>query len=119
MAHILISDDDGTQCELVKRSLESDGHSVAVVGDGGAALSHIKSGATVDVLVADIDMPVLDGIALAQQALAVVPTLCILMISGLAERLEDAKKISAPRLSTLQKPFSLEAVRAEVKALLG
>ncbi|MCH9764373.1 MAG: response regulator, partial [Alphaproteobacteria bacterium] len=117
MAHILVADDDTTLRDLVQRALESDGHAIDVVGDGSAALGHIQSGAAIDVLVADIDMPVIDGISLAKQALAVVPALRILMISGMTERLEAAKDIPAQKLAVLQKPFTLEAVRAEVKAL--
>lgn len=119
MANILIADDDDALRDLVVRALTSDGHTVAGAGDGGQALALVQSEGALDVLIADIDMPVIDGISLAKQALGVKPSLSILMISGMTERLEAAKSLSAERLATLQKPFTLEAVRAEVNALLG
>ena len=118
MARILIADDDQALRDLIQRALQSDGHTVDVVGDGGEALARLDSGAVPDVLVADIDMPVVDGISLAQQALTKKPDLRVLMISGMVERLEAAKALPANRLATLQKPFTLEAARAEIAALL-
>ncbi len=119
MADILIADDDEALRALVERTLLSEGHSVQVVGDGGEALERFQSGALPDVLIADIDMPVIDGIALAGQALSMQPQLRILMISGMTERLEAAATISAVHLATLQKPFTLEALRDELGKLLG
>jgi len=119
MADILIADDDEALRALVERTLHSDGHSVRVVGDGGEALERFQSGAAPNVLIADIDMPVIDGITLAGQALGLQPQLRILMISGMTERLEAANALATKNLATLQKPFTLEALRAELGKLLG
>ncbi len=119
MAEILIADDDETLRALIERTLLADGHSVIAVGDGGEALERFQSGPMPDVLIADIDMPVIDGIALARQALSKQPQLRILMISGMTERLEAAGTIATTHLATLQKPFKLEALRAELTKLMG
>lgn len=119
MANILIADDDETLRALIERTLLAEGHQVGVVGDGGEALERFQSGTMPEVLIADIDMPVIDGITLAQQALSKQPQLRILMISGMTERLDAAGAIAAPRLATLQKPFTLEALRAELHQLMS
>lgn len=119
MADILIADDDEALRTLMERTLSGDGHTVAVVNDGGEALERFQSGATPDVLIADIDMPVVDGVALAKQALQSQPQLRILMISGMTERLESAGGIAAAHIETLQKPFTLEALRASLTKLMS
>jgi two-component system, cell cycle response regulator CpdR len=120
MAHILLADDDKATRDLVKRALESEGHSVEVTQDGTEALEKLKAGPTVaDVLVSDVHMPGIDGIVLAGQASAARPKLRILLMSGFPEELERAKSVKAARLDVLTKPFTLEQVRAAVRALLA
>lgn len=118
MVNILIADDDDALRQLIERTLRGDGHTVTAVGDGAAALAHVEAGDRPEILIADVDMPALNGIALAERALQLVPGLRVLMISGMPERLDAAKSINgAQALVTLQKPFTLEALRAEVSAL--
>ena len=69
MAHILLADDDKTTRDLVKRALESEGHTVEITQDGSEALDRIKAGAaSIDVLVSDIHMPGIDGIGVARRS---------------------------------------------------
>ena len=92
MARILLADDDAATRDLVRRALEADGHSVQVTQDGSEALECVEgSGAQkFDVLVSDVEMPLLDGVALAQRALK-QPNLRVLLMSGFAEQLDRAK----------------------------
>lgn len=118
MARILLADDDKPTRDLVKRALESDGHSVEIAQDGSEALDSLMSGAPpADILVTDVNMPGLDGISLANRATAEVPGIRILMMSGFAEELERAKAIAG--IAVLSKPFTLEHVRAAVRDLLS
>ena len=119
MTEILIADDDETLRALIERTLRADGHQVRTAGDGAEALERFQSSPMPDVLIADIDMPVIDGISLAKQALAKHPGLSILMISGMTERLDAASALAAPQLATLQKPFTLEGLRAKLATLMG
>jgi len=119
MARILLADDDAATRDLVRRALEADGHSVHITQDGSEALECVEGGAqTFDVLVSDVEMPLLDGITLAQRALK-QPNLRVLLMSGFAEQLDRAKSLEGAQLAVLSKPFSLEAVRASVRRLLG
>lgn len=120
MARILLADDDAATRDLVKRALESDGHSVHVTQDGSEALDCVEGDGAerFHVLVTDVEMPMLDGVALAQQALK-QPGLRVLLMSGFAEQLERAKALKSTQVAVLSKPFTLEDVRAIVRKLIG
>jgi len=58
---VLVVDDDPTQRRLIQAVLERDGFAVAQAGGGQAALEHLGSGATVDVVLLDLVMPGFSG----------------------------------------------------------
>jgi CheY-like chemotaxis protein len=119
MARIVLADDDATVRELARRALESDGHSVIVAADGVDALAVIEAQQSKpDLLITDIDMPQLDGIALAQQALARLPHLAIILMSGYAEQLDRLASLKATRMASISKPFTLEQFRQTVRSVL-
>ena len=74
MASILIAEDDKAVREFVSRALRQDGHEITAVSDGRQALTALES-STFDILLADIVMPQLDGIALALKAAKDYPEL--------------------------------------------
>lgn len=120
MANILLADDDAANRDLVKRALEADGHSVTQTEDGVEALAQLRAAsAAYDVLVSDVDMPAMDGIALAENALGEAPGLRVLLMSGLAEALERATRLKSANINVLSKPFTLEQVRGAVAKLLA
>ena len=119
MARILLADDDAATRDLVKRALESDGHTVQVTQDGSEALDRVKAAQPFDLLVSDVEMPLLDGVKLAERASALQPGLRILLMSGFAEQLERAKTLKGPQVAVISKPFTLDQVRATVRKLLG
>ena len=81
MARILVAEDDQAVAAFVARALEYAGHEVTAVGDGAAALAAL-AGAKFDLLLTDIVMPGLDGIALALKATRDHPDLRILLIKN-------------------------------------
>jgi CheY-like chemotaxis protein len=119
MARILLADDDAATRDLVKRALEGDGHTVQVTQDGSEALDRVKAAQPFDLLVSDVEMPLLDGVKLAERASALQPGLRILLMSGFAEQLERAKTLKGPHVAAISKPFTLDQVRATVRKLLG
>jgi two-component system, cell cycle response regulator CpdR len=120
VAAILLAEDDQATRTLMARALAGDGHTVTQAEDGQAALQAMTANpAAVDVLVTDVDMPGLDGIALATRAIALKPGLKVLLISGLADVLGRASALSAAHVRALSKPASIEQLRNEIRALLG
>jgi two-component system cell cycle response regulator CpdR len=88
------------------------------VSDGQEALEALSQGGF-DLLVADIVMPVLDGIALALVAARHHPGLRILLITGYAAERRRAVNLDALIDGVLEKPFSLAQLQREVRAVLG
>jgi len=119
MGRILLADDDPATRNVVRRALEADGHSVLVTQDGSEALEQIKEGGRFDLLVSDVEMPLLDGIALAEHAFPLQPGLRVLLMSGFADQLDRAKELSGPHVAVISKPFTLDQVRESVRKLLA
>ena len=69
MIRILLAEDDGAMRVYLERALERAGYSVTAVDRGTAALPLIEQ-ERFDLLLTDIVMPEMDGIELAQKALA-------------------------------------------------
>jgi len=120
MAQILLADDDKATRDLVKRALESDGHAVTVTRDGSEALEQMKEGGLkFDLLVSDVEMPLVDGVALAERAFPLQPGIRVLLMSGFAEQLDRAKELIGPHVAVISKPFTLDQVRESVRKLLA
>lgn len=120
MANILLADDDKATRDLVKRALESDGHTVEITQDGLEALEALTGApGAFRLLVSDVHMPGLDGVDLARRAIAAAPDLKLLLMSGFTEELDRAQALRSPNLAVITKPFTLDQIRASVRTLLG
>jgi two-component system, cell cycle response regulator CpdR len=120
MGRILIAEDDEPVRGFVKRALEMDGHQVAAEADGAAALERLEAeGGAFDLLLSDIRMPLMDGIALALAAGRSFPALPILLMTGFADQRERAHDLNAIIEDVVTKPFSLAEIRAAVTKVLA
>jgi two-component system, cell cycle response regulator CpdR len=119
MAHILLVDDEETVRGFLKRGLELDGHEITTAVDGGDALDRLTERAgAFDLLLTDIRMPIMDGIALALAAKRDYPDLKILLMTGFADQRERARGLQAIVADVLTKPFSLADLRGTVRRVL-
>jgi DNA-binding NtrC family response regulator len=86
MAHVLVVDDEVKLGRLVAEALELDGHAVTRVSGGRAALVELARGGF-DVLLTDLRMPEVDGLAVlkAAQALPNAPAVVMMTAYGSAE----------------------------------
>lgn len=114
---ILVADDDPGVRELVATVLQYRGYRVLRAADGAAGLEHLRQ-RPVDMLITDVDMPILDGHELAGRARAMWPDLPILFMSGSAMDRELDPHPAFRLSSFLSKPFSFSALMSEVEALL-
>lgn len=120
MAKILLVDDEEPVRAFLKRGLELDGHMVSLAVDGADAIDRLSEvSGDFELMLTDIRMPVMDGIALALAAKRDYPALTILLMTGYAEQRERAKNLEAIVSDVLTKPFSLAEVRASVSRALG
>lgn len=119
MARILLVDDEDGVRGFLKRGLELDGHAVTTAADGSEALDTLAAtGGAFDLVLTDIRMPILDGIALALSAKRDFPSLPILLMTGYAEQRERARNLEAIVEDVLTKPFSLAEARSAVARVL-
>jgi two-component system cell cycle response regulator CpdR len=119
MARILLTEDDEPVRAFVKRALEMDGHKIVTASDGaeGFGILQAENGAF-DLLLTDIKMPVMDGIALALAAARDYPELVILLMTGYADQRERAANLKALIYDVITKPFTLPQIRAKVAEAL-
>jgi len=119
VAHILVAEDDRNVIAFIERALRQAGHDVVAVPDGIAALSALAA-ARFDLLLSDIVMPGLDGIALALRVTRDYPDLRVLLMTGFAAERQRAHNLEALVHRVIEKPFTLqqicEAVAAELAA---
>jgi len=118
MAKILIAEDELAVREFVTRALVHRGHEVTAVDDGLKALQAVSTDAF-DLLVTDIVMPGLDGIALALKLTKDYPALSILMMSGYAAERQRAHNLDALIHKVVAKPFTLDEICAAVDEVLA
>jgi two-component system cell cycle response regulator CpdR len=111
---VLVAEDNPAVREFIVRSLASCGYEVKAVIDGQQALDRLAE-EKFTVLVTDIVMPNVDGIALALKAVRLFPDLRIVMISGYAQERMRAHNLDALVHRIIAKPFSLEEICAAVK----
>ena len=120
MARILIADDEEAIRSLVARALSQDGHQVTTARDGAEAFDLLtgEHGAF-ELLLTDIRMPIMDGIALALAAARDHPRLAILLMTGYADQRERASGLDAIVHDVVTKPFTVADIRTAVADALA
>ena len=120
MAQILVVDDDASVRGFTARALALDGHQVDQADDGDLALDQIteRSGAY-DLVLSDIRMPAMAGIAMARNAVKDFPDLRILLMTGYAEQRERAADVDKIVIDVVSKPFTLAEIRGAVNQALA
>lgn len=121
MPRILIADDDDDLRSVLARRLTRAGYEVLEAADGRRCLDVLQT-TPVDLVILDIFMPELDGIAVIARASRDFAHVPILAISGGGtvardQTLEIARRLGATR--TLSKPFEQEELVSAVRGLVG
>ena len=105
---------------LTARAIGMDGHSIVTAQDGAEALELLtRDEGAFDKLLTDIQMPVMDGIALALTAARDFPDLKILLMTGFADQRERASGLNAIVHDVVTKPFSVADIRTAVADALS
>ncbi|KQW18912.1 MFS transporter [Afipia sp. Root123D2] len=120
MARILIADDEDSMRSLVSRAIAMDGHEIVTAQDGAEALEIIvRENGAFDLLLTDIKMPLMDGIALALAVARDFPDLTILLMTGFADQRERASGLDAIIYDVITKPFAIADIRTAVADALA
>ncbi|MCG8492372.1 MAG: response regulator [Sneathiellales bacterium] len=118
MARILVAEDEVSLREFVERALAHNGHEVVSVRDGAEALHALQDGDHFDLLLTDIVMPVMDGIALSLKVAKDHPDTKILLMSGYAAERQRAHNLDDLIHDVIAKPFTLDEICEKVEEAL-
>ena len=113
---VLVVDDDPPLRRMLERTLVAEGFEVALAADGGAALVAAERSAP-DVIVLDLKMPVLDGLAVCRRLRGKglpTPILMLTARDAVADRVEG---LEAGADDYLIKPFAVQELVARLRAL--
>jgi two-component system chemotaxis response regulator CheY len=120
VARILVVDDEAHIVQVVALKFRNAGLDVDTAGDGDEALAMLEGG-RYDLVVTDLQMPVMSGIELAR-AMAARPALAripVLMLTARGHLLREGEADSANIARVVHKPFSPRGLLADVIELLA
>ena len=116
-AAVLVVDDDRPVLAMLERTLAAEGYEVRTARDGPAALVAVERAAP-DLIVLDVMLPGMDGLAVARRLRARGLTLPILLLTARDAVAERVTGLDAGADDYLVKPFAAEELMARVRALL-
>jgi PAS domain S-box-containing protein len=116
-ANVLLVEDESAVRDYVARILRDAGHSVVVANDGEAGLIVAqKTAEPFDLLLSDVVMPGMGGLALARELRARQPAIRVLLVSGYTEEASDA---ASAGFELLPKPFTSDELLGRVRRALA
>jgi two-component system, cell cycle sensor histidine kinase and response regulator CckA len=113
-ATVLVVDDEEIMRSLLTRTMEAEHYQVYAAGDGIEALELLERGLPVDLVVADVSMPRMDGRELVVELSKRHPHLPVVLISGVY--LGGTPDLPGP---VLPKPFTPMALASRVREVLA
>lgn len=114
---VLIAEDEKKIADFIRRGLKEEGYAADIAATGPAALTLAQEN-PYDLLLLDVMLPGLDGVAVCRQLRASGFAAPILMLTA-KDRVEDkVKGLDSGANDYLTKPFAFEELLARVRALL-
>jgi len=117
---VLVIEDDADVRSVIRRSLEDEGYVVLEAADGESGLDLIGAYAgPLDVVLTDLEMPRINGMAVAEVLGVFRPLLAVVCMSGGLSPIDLAERLSSTSVAFLAKPFSPEDLTRVVADALG
>jgi DNA-binding NtrC family response regulator len=117
MARVLVVDDEVKLGKLTAEMLELDGHEVVRAAGGRQALLELSAG-TFDIVLTDLRMPEVDGLAVLAEARALPSPPEVLLMTAHATAESAVAAMKAGAADYLVKPFAMDEVRLRVQRLV-
>jgi len=116
---ILVVEDESAVRAFTRLALQAHGYTVLEAADGPAAITLCgRHAGPISLLVSDVVMPRMGGRELAERLTALRPALRVLFVSGHTDDVVVRQGVLQAEFAFLQKPFSLDALRRKVRAVL-
>ena len=116
-AAVLLVDDDAPIRRMLERTLAAEGYDVSAAADGGSALAQVERSLP-DVIVLDVAMPGMDGLAVTRRLRGKGLQVPILLLTARDALHERVAGLDAGADDYLVKPFEVEELTARIRALL-
>jgi CheY-like chemotaxis protein len=117
-ATVLVVDDESPTRELERRILETGPYVVREASGADEAFAILAKGQKFDLVIADLEMPGLTGEEMVAKIRSKLPGQKVLYVSGVVDRLLDARKILSDGEAFLDKPFTSKGLLEAVSLLL-
>jgi signal transduction histidine kinase/ActR/RegA family two-component response regulator len=111
---VLVVEDEQSVRALVMEVIQEHGYRGISATDGASALEVLKSDAHVDLLIADVRLPGIDGPQLAEAALDHRPDLKVLFMTGYAKDTVVGDAQGRRAIPVIQKPFTMDGLLGQV-----
>ena len=119
LATILVVEDDAAVRAFTIEALTELGYTVIAADGGAAALRLLEAHPEVALLFSDVVMPDMNGRKLANEARVRRPNLKVLFTTGYTRNAVVHNGVLDPEVELIGKPFTVEALAAKVRAVLG
>ncbi len=117
--NILLVDDEASIRQLAAEVLEELGYTVHQAENAEGALQILHDTPSIDMLIADLGLPGLDGGELAETGRTIRPAMKVLFITGYGDRAMSNATRPLPGHMLLTKPFSMSALATRVREVLS
>jgi two-component system cell cycle response regulator CpdR len=115
---ILVVDDEDSVCKAIKMMLEFDGHKVETAESAERALTAVKDD-KFDLIITDYSMGDMKGDRMATEIRQLHPQQPIIMVTAFADDFLKAGKPTVEVNEVVNKPFSLNELRAAITKVMG
>ncbi len=116
---VLFVDDDEVMRRTAARIMGELGYTPATAADGASAIRILENGLNFNLVILDVDMPVMNGLDTAEVLWRIRPNLKILFCTGRQHQYEMGEILKKPNASLLLKPFDMAALASKVREALA
>jgi CheY-like chemotaxis protein len=117
VTQVLVVDDEPDIIQVVSRILARAGHEVLAAADGAEAIAHLADH-HVDLMILDLQMPVLDGLSVLELLREQDDAPAVIVLSANADYGDGARARQLGALAIVAKPFEAAALRELVASVI-
>lgn len=121
MATVLVLDDSSTMVMSLSRILTKSGYTVETASNGQEGMAKLRNGLKPNLILTDVNMPVMDGITFVKEARKLPATrfVPIVLLTTESGGLKQAEARAAGASAWLTKPTQPDTLLATMKQLIS
>jgi len=113
---VIVVDDDAKLLDVVRSGLLQKGYPCETAANGASALELINK-TPFDTMIADVDLPGMNGLELARKAKRLRPGMAVIIVTGFIEKFSYDEAIEAGASDFIKKPFTLRELLAKMNQI--